>query len=137
MPIDRLYYYGLSILALGFCCVTNYHMWPEKGYLPHQNVGNRSRKDPEEVKKEQQREAKKKDEKIQQKKERKQRKRESEERRRRRKAHRDDEEEPEWITDFSRKHSERSKHAESIPLSTTPAAAKGGRPRRVSFEDQQ
>jgi hypothetical protein len=137
MPIDRLYYYGLSILALGFCCVTNYHMWPEKGYLPHQNVGNRSRKDPEEVKKEQQREAKKKDEKIQQKKERKQRKRESEERRRRRKAHRDDEEEPEWITDFSRKHSERSKHAESIPLSTPAAAAKTGRPRRVSFEDQQ
>jgi hypothetical protein len=62
MPIDRLYYYGLSILALGFCCVTNYHMWPEKGYLPHQNVGNKFHKDPEEVKKEQQREAKKKEE---------------------------------------------------------------------------
>jgi hypothetical protein len=141
MPIDRLYYYGLSILALGFCCVTNYHMWPEKGYLPHQNVGNRFRKDPEEVKKEQQREAKKKEEKKQQKRERKQRKRESEERReerrRRRKADRDDGEEPEWIADFSRKHSERSKHADSIPLSTPAPAAKTGRPRRVSFEDQQ
>jgi hypothetical protein len=141
MPIDRLYYYGLSILALGFCCVTNYHMWPEKGYLPHQNVGNRFRKDPEEVKKEQQREATKKEEKKQQKRERKQRKRESEERReerrRRRKADRDDEEEPEWIADFSRKHSERSKHADSIPLSTPAPAAKTGRPRRVSFEDQQ
>ena len=48
MAIDRLYYFGLSILALGFCCSSHYHMWPTKGYLPHQNVGNNARKDPKE-----------------------------------------------------------------------------------------
>jgi hypothetical protein len=137
MPINRLHYYGLSILALGFCCVTNYSMWPEKGYLPHQNVGNKFRKDPEEVKKEQQWAAIKKEEKRQKKRERKQRQREFEARCHHRKADRDDEEEPEWIADFSRKHSERFKHAESISLAAPAPAAKTGRPRRVSFEDQQ
>ena len=143
MAIGRLYYYTLSIFALGFCCITNYHMWPEKGYLPHQNVGNKFRKDPEEVKKEEQREAKKKEERKQQKKERKQKKRESEEQReerreerRRRRADRDYSEEPEWIADFSKKHHERHNHAEHIPLSKPAAAANTGRA-RVSFEDEQ
>lgn len=145
MAIGRLYYYTLSILALGFCCITNYHMWPEKGYLPHQNVGNKFRKDPEEAKKEGQREAKKKAERKKEKKERKQKRRESadrhearrEERRRRRAEREYSEEGPEWIADFSKKHHDRHNHAEHIPLSTPAPGAKTGRARRVSFEEEQ
>lgn len=144
MAIGRLYYYTLSILALGFCCITNYHMWPEKGYLPHQNVGNKFRKDPEEVKREEEREAKKKAERKREKKERKQKRRESAERhearreeRRRRRADREYSEEPEWIADFSKKHHDRHSHAEHIPMSPPAAAAKTGRGRRVSFEDEE
>jgi hypothetical protein len=142
MAIGRLYYYTLSILALGFCCITNYHMWPEKGYLPHQNIGNKFRKDPEEIKKEEKREAKKKAERKQEKKQRKQKRRESaerhearrEERRRRRGDYSD---EPEWIADFSQKHHDRHNHGEHIHLSTPAPAAKSGRGRRVSFDDEQ
>jgi hypothetical protein len=141
MAIGRLYYYTLSILALGFCCITNYHMWPEKGYLPHQNVGNKFRKHPEEVKKEEQREAKNKAERKKEKKERKQKRRESQERhearreeRRRRRG--DYSDEPEWIADFSQKHHDRHNHAERIPLSSPAPGAKAGRARRVSFEDE-
>ena len=145
MAIGRLYYYTLSILALGFCCITNYHMWPEKGYLPHQNVGNKFRKDPEEAKKEGQREAKKKAERKKEKKERKQKRRESadrhearrEERRRRRAEREYSEEEPEWIADFSKKHHDRHNHAEHIPLSAPAPGTKTGRARRVSFEEEQ
>lgn len=145
MAIGRLYYYTLSILALGFCCITNYHMWPEKGYLPHQNVGNKFRKHPEEAKKEEKREAKNEAERKKEKKERKQKKRESAERhedrraeRRRRRAERESySEEPEWIADFSKKHHDRHNHAEHIPLSTPAATAKTGRGRRVSFEDEE
>ena len=144
MAIGRLYYYTLSILALGFCCITNYHMWPEKGYLPHQNVGNKFRKEPEEVKKEEQREAKKKGERKKEKKERKQKRRESAERhearrqeRRRRRAERESSEEPEWIADFSKTHHDRHKHGEHIPLSSSAAAAKTGRGKRVSFEEEE
>jgi len=144
MAIGRLYYYTLSILALGFCCITNYHMWPEQGYLPHQNIGNKFRKDPEEVKKEEQREAKRKAEEKQRKKKRKQKKREAEEKReerreerRRRRTEREHAEEPEWIADFSKKHHGRHDHTERIPLSTPAPAAKTGRTRRVSFEDEQ
>lgn len=137
MAIDRLYYFGLSILALGFCCSSHYHMWPTKGYLPHQNVGNKARKDPEEEEKQ----------KKQQKKDRKKRK--SEVRRREpdsdraRRHNYSDDDEPEWIADFSSKRKGGPRHAENIPLSTpTPgpraAPAKGtGRPMRVSFEDEQ
>lgn len=145
MAIGRLYYYTLSILALGFCCITNYHMWPERGYLPHQNVGNKFRKDPEEAKKEGQREAKKKAESKKEKKERKQKRRESadrhearrEERLRRRAEREYSEEEPEWIADFSKKHHDRHSHAEHIPLSKPAPGAKTGRARRVSFEEEQ
>lgn len=118
-------------------------MWPEKGYLPHQNVGNKFRKDPEEAKKEEKREAKKKAARKQEKKDRKQKRYESAERReeqreerRCRRAERDYSEEPEWIADFSKKHHDRHEHAEHIPLSTRAAAAESGRPRRVSFEDE-
>lgn len=123
MAIGRLYYYTLSILTLGFCCVTHYHMWPEKGYAPHKNVGNKHRKDPKEQKKEQK------------KKEKERKKRESEHRRR--KAESEDDE-PEWIADFNSKRKRGSKPAEIFPLSTLiPTTETTGRPRRVSFEDEQ
>ena len=123
MAIGRLYYYTLSILTLGFCCVTHYHMWPEKGYAPHKNVGNKHRKDPKEQKKEQK------------KKEKERKKRESEHRRR--KAESEDDE-PEWIADFNSKRKTGTKPAEIFPLSTPiPTTETTGRPRRVSFEDEQ
>jgi hypothetical protein len=137
MAIDRLYYYTLSILALGFCCATNYHTWPEKGYLPHKNVGNRFRKDPEEVKREERREAKKKEEKRNKKRQRKQQFQEAEEKRR--KAKRGGEEEPEWIADFSRnrKRGEGPNNGQGNPLFTHAPRTRPGRPRNVSFEDEQ
>jgi len=146
MAIGRLYYFGLSILALGFCCTSHYHMWPTKGYLPHQNVGNKARKNPkeqEELKKQKERE---KQREKQRKRERKERKKGKPEERRRgpdsdrdRRHHHSDDDTPEWIADFSSKRKGGPRHAENIPLSTSRSApAKGtGRPGRVSFEDEQ
>jgi hypothetical protein len=145
MAIDRLYYFGLSILALGFCCTSHYHMWPTKGYLPHQNVGNKARKDPkeqEEQKKQKEREKQREKQRKKEYKERKERKKGKPEERRRkpdsdrdRRHHHSDDDTPEWIADFSSKRKGGPRHAEDIPLS---APAKGtGRPGRVSFEDEQ
>jgi len=142
MAIDRLYYFGLSILALGFCCSSHYHMWPTKGYLPHQNVGNKARKDPEEEKQKHKQAEKQRQKHKQQKKERKEGRREPDSDRARRHNHSDDDE-PEWIADFSSKRKGGPRYAENIPLSTIApgtgsAPAKGaGRPTRVSFEDEQ
>lgn len=113
MAIGRLYCYTLSILAVAFCCISHYHMWPEKGYNPHSNVGNKFRKDPKVQKKE--------------------RKKQREPDERRRKGGRDDDE-PEWIADFNSKRRAAAEHAERIFLPTPKPTA--GRPRRVSFEDE-
>ncbi|KAM0723860.1 hypothetical protein Q7P37_000850 [Cladosporium fusiforme] len=118
MAIGRLYYYTVNILALGFCCISHYHMWPEKGYTPHRNVGNKFRKDPKEPKEKRRKERKKRD---------------SDERRHHK--HDDDLEEPEWIADFNTKRKAGDKHEEDIPASA--AAQEAGRPRRVSFEDER
>lgn len=114
MAIGRLYYYTLSILAVAFCCISHYHMWPEKGYTPHSNVGNKFRKDPKAEKKER-------------------KKRESDDRRHR--SSRDHDDEPEWIADFNSKRKGAAEHAEHISLPIPKPTA--GRPRRVSFEDEQ
>lgn len=101
-------------------------MWPEKGYAPHKNVGNKHRKDPKEQKKAQK--------KAQKKEQKERKKRVSEEKRR--KSDRDDDE-PEWIADFSSKRKGGPKPADSVPLSTAiPTTEAGGRPRKVSFEDE-
>lgn len=123
MAIGHLYYFTLSILALGFCCSTHYRMWPEKGYAPHKNVGNKHRKDPKEQKKDQKKKAKER------------KKRESEDRRCRAES---EDDEPEWIADFNSKRKADSRPAETLPLSTPiPTTETTGRPRRVSFEDEQ
>jgi hypothetical protein len=149
MAIGRLYYFGLSILALGFCCSSHYHMWPTKGYLPHQNIGNKARKDPKAEEEEKKAKERQKEREKQQKKARKRKKRKSEEKRRKPDSDRDrrhpysDDDEPEWIADFSSNRKGGPRHAENIPLSTPAsgpksAHAKGtGRPGRVSFEDEQ
>jgi len=144
MAIDSLYYFGLSILALGFCCSSHYHMWPTKGYLPHQNVGNKARKDPEEGKQKKKQAEKEKQKQKQKKKERKEKKeqknRKFEETHRkpdsdRARRHNYSDDEPEWIADFSSKRKGGPRNAENIPLSS-PAAKGTGKP-RVSFEDEQ
>ena len=58
MAIGRLYYFTVGLLAIAFCCVSHYHMWPEKGYAPHTNVGNKWRKDPKEEKEKKRKERK-------------------------------------------------------------------------------
>jgi hypothetical protein len=154
MAIGRLYYFGLSILALGALCSSHYELWPTKGYLPHENIGNKARKDPkQEEEKKQQKELEKKREK-QRKRERKERNKERkkgkpEERRRKpgsdrdRRHHYSDDDTPEWIADFSSKRKGGPRQYENTPLSTFAsgpgsAPAKGtGRPGRVSFEDEQ
>jgi hypothetical protein len=145
MAIGRLYYFGLSILALGFCCTSHYHMWPTKGYLPHQNIGNNKRKDPREE--ELQKGAKEREK--QREKERKRARKERKERNINKKRkdpkpeerRRDDT--PDWIADFTSKRKTGPGYTEQVPL-TTPASGPGrapakdsGRPQRVSFEDEQ
>lgn len=138
MAIDRLYYFTLSVLTFAFCCISHYHMWPEKGYAPHSNVGNKFRKDPKKHPQEQEQgQHKKKDRKDR--KDRKKKRNDSD-------AHnhhrRDDDDtsldEGEWIADFNRERrgSAHKQHADDdIPSSAAAQAA--GRPRRVSFEDEQ
>jgi hypothetical protein len=153
MAIDRLYYFGLSILGLAWCCTSHYHMWPTKGYLPHQNIGNKARKDPkeeEELKKQKEREKKQEKQREKEYKERKERKKGKPDERRRkpdsdrdRRHHYSDDDTPEWIADFSSKRRGGPRYTENTPLSTfapgpASAPAEGtGRPGRVSFEDEQ
>jgi hypothetical protein len=143
MAIGRLYYFGLSILALGFCCTSHYHMWPTKGYLPHQNIGNNKRKDPREEELQKGAKEREKQREKQRKRERKERKeRNINKNRKDRKPEdkrRDDT--PDWIADFTSKRKGGPGYTEQIPL-TTPAsgpeqARKPGPPQRVSFEDEQ
>lgn len=135
MAIGRLYYFTLSILALGFCCITNYHMWPEKGYLPHQNVGNKFRKDPEEQKKEAEREAKRKAERKKQKKEHK-KKRDIAKGRRDPDPVSGDDSEPEWLK-FNPNHLPRYQPQQHVPLSTHHPGARNGPAKEVSFGGRQ
>ena len=134
MAIGRLYYFTLSILALGFCCITNYHMWPEKGYLPHQNVGNKFRKDPREQEIQEAWESKKKAERRKQKKENKKKRDIAKGRREPDSGY---EELPEWLSDSSERYRERYEHDQSVPLSTHKPGTRNGRPRNVSFDAQQ
>ena len=41
MGIDRLYYFTVGALAVAFCCVSHYTNWPEQGYKPQDNLGNK------------------------------------------------------------------------------------------------
>lgn len=41
MGIGKLYYITLAILSCAWLSVSHYQMWPEKGYAPHTNVGNK------------------------------------------------------------------------------------------------
>lgn len=125
MAIGRLYYFTVGLLAIAFCCVSHYHMWPEKGYAPHTNVGNKWRKDPKEEKEKKRKERKER------------KKRDSEQGRRKNGAKSDTADEPEWIADFSSKRKGNATLVEEIPLSAATAAATAGHPRRVSFEDEQ
>ena len=157
MAIDRLYYFGLSILALGFCCTSHYHMWPTKGYLPHQNIGNNKRKDPKEKEeqkgvkerekqRERQRKRERKERKERRERERKNRKSEArgrkpEERGRKPESDRDRRDDtPDWIADFTSRRKGGPGYVENIPLTTPgqhrPAPAQGTG-QRVSFEDEQ
>lgn len=120
MGIGKLYYITLAILACSWLSISHYQMWPEKGYAPHKNCGNKWHTE----------EAKKKGKRAKREEERRRREYERSKREERdgRRGRKQREHSPEWV-DVT--------HLESAARQKFDTAAASGRSGHAKFADVQ